>query len=95
MSSVNNVSNVSGVNPLQQITSTPVSRSVAPAEAQAASGGDSLELSGVNQLFQSLQANNIRTDKVSDVKSQIEAGTYEDDTKLNSAIDKMLDDVVN
>ncbi|HUB27119.1 MAG TPA: flagellar biosynthesis anti-sigma factor FlgM [Tepidisphaeraceae bacterium] len=95
MSSINNVSNVSGISPLQQITSTPIQRSVAPQEAEATSGGDRLELSGVSQVFQSLQANNIRTDKVSDVKSQIEAGTYEDDTKLNSAIDKLLDDVVN
>jgi anti-sigma28 factor (negative regulator of flagellin synthesis) len=36
-----------------------------------------------------------RADKVAEVKSQIEAGTYaDDDHKLDAAIDRMMDDLM-
>ena len=37
--------------------------------------------------------NDVRTDKVESIKSQIEAGTYEDDHKLNVSVDRLLDDL--
>jgi anti-sigma28 factor (negative regulator of flagellin synthesis) len=54
---------------------------------------DKLELSGVSHLLTSLKTNDVRTDKVSTVRAQIEAGTYEDDQKLETAIDRLLDDL--
>jgi anti-sigma28 factor (negative regulator of flagellin synthesis) len=90
MSSINNVGNV---NPIQAIVSNPIQKSIpanAPAQQRAV---DRLDLSGVGYL-QTLKNNDVRTDKVATVKSQIEAGTYEDDKKMNVAIDGLLDDIL-
>ena len=92
MSSINNVGGNSPIQP----TATPVNRKPADAATPApARGADRLELSGVSHLLKSLKTNDIRTDKVANIKSQIEAGTYEDDAKLNAATDRLLDDLVN
>jgi len=77
---------------------TAVNQSISkPVSAEPAGGSritDKLELSGVSHLLTSLKANSgVRTDKVAAIKAQIEAGTYEDDHKLNVAIDRLLDDL--
>jgi len=90
------ISNISGSNPLQQIASISVQKgttSDGTDSTQSTPATDKLELSGVSQLFQTLQTNNVRTDLVQSVKSQIDNGTYETDDKLNSAIDKLLNDL--
>jgi len=89
MSSINNVGNT---NPVQSIVSNPIQKSIpadAPAQQRAV---DRLDLSGVGYL-QTLKTNGVRTDKVAAIKAQIDAGTYEDDQKLNVAIDGLLDDI--
>jgi len=91
MSSVNSVGNNS---PIQKIISQPIQKQL-PASAQPAlSTADKVELSGVSHLLTSLKSNDIRVDKVASVKAQIEAGTYEDDNKLDIAADRLLDDVM-
>lgn len=92
MSSINQIS---GNIPLQPITNTPVTRTTAANGSEETPSGDTLELSGVNQFVQTLQANNIRADKVQDVRTQIANGTYETDDKLNSAVDELLNDITN
>ncbi len=88
MSQVNSVGNSI---PVQQVKSAVVARGEAgPA---AASSSDRLELSGVSHLLKSLKNNDVRTEKVSSIRAQIEAGTYEDDEKMNVAIDRLLDDL--
>jgi negative regulator of flagellin synthesis FlgM len=62
----------------------------APAQLPAT---DRLELSGVGSMMKSLKDNSIRADKVADVKAQIAAGTYDDEKKLDGAVDKLLDDL--
>jgi anti-sigma28 factor (negative regulator of flagellin synthesis) len=52
-----------------------------------------VELSGAGAWLDALKANDVRTDKVTQIKSQIEAGTYEDDHKLTVAADRLLDDL--
>lgn len=70
-----------------------------PADAAAASAGkagkasDKLELSHVNHLLGQLKTNDVRLDKITDIKAQIAAGTYETDDKLDGAAEKLLDDV--
>ena len=56
---------------------------------------DRLELSGVSHLLGTLKANgDVRTEKVADIKAQIEAGSYEaDGTKLDGSLDGLLDDL--
>ncbi len=55
---------------------------------------DKLELSGVSHMLKALKANDVRMDKVAEIKSAIEAGTYEDDHKLDAAVDRLLDELM-
>jgi len=93
MSSINSVG---GTSPLQQ-PQTAAPKTVSAADATAtpkASLSDRLELSGVSNLFASLKANDIRTDKVAAIKSQIASGIYDaDGSKLDAATDKLLDEI--
>lgn len=91
MSSVNGV----GPNqPVNKLAPTPVSKQI-PADApKQLRATDKVELSGVGHLLKSLKAGaDFRADKVASIKAQIEAGAYEDDKKLDVAVDRMLDDL--
>lgn len=93
MSSVNNVG---GNSPVQKIyTKPPVQKPAETSAAAPARGSDKLELSGVSHLLQTLKTGgDVRADKVAQIKSQIESGTYETDDKLNKATDRLLDDLL-
>jgi len=94
MSSINGLGNLGNTVPVQKTNAQPVQKQV-PADAPAQNPvTDSVELSGASTWLAALKANNIRTDKVTDVKAQIDAGTYEDDQKLNVATDRLLDDLL-
>ncbi len=72
-------------------------RTAPAAPAAPASPGapaDRVELSGVQSFLSTLKSNDVRTDKVAEIKAAIEAGTYESDDKLDVAIDRLLDDLV-
>jgi anti-sigma28 factor (negative regulator of flagellin synthesis) len=91
MSGINGVGNNPGV---QRVVAPTVTRPSAPPDAPARSGSvDKLELSGASHLLKSLKDNDVRTDKVAFVRAAIDAGTYEDDYKLDTAIDRLLDDL--
>jgi anti-sigma28 factor (negative regulator of flagellin synthesis) len=80
--------------PIQKLVSAPVQRQV-PADApRQVPVNDKLELSGMSHLLATLKKNDIRAEKVAEVKSQIQAGTYEDDEKLDGAINRLLDDLL-
>jgi negative regulator of flagellin synthesis FlgM len=88
-----NINGVGNNSPIQKIVSQPVQKSI-PADAPKQTPMlDKLELSGVSHLFQSLKANDVRADKIAEIKAQIDAGTYETDAKLDVACDRMLDDL--
>jgi anti-sigma28 factor (negative regulator of flagellin synthesis) len=92
MSSVNSVG---GNTPIQRPAASTPATSTSPASTTAtARPADKLDLSGTSHLLQSLKTNNIRGDKVASVKAQIANGTYEDDHKLNGALDGLLDDLL-
>jgi flagellar biosynthesis anti-sigma factor FlgM len=87
------INGVGGNPQIQKIVNNPIYRQV-PTASSPARGGDRVELSGVEHLLKSLQAGgDVRTDKVAAIKAQIENGTYEDDTKLNGAIDRLLNEL--
>ena len=91
MSSIDRIASNS---PIQKVGPTPVQREV-PADApKQIPVTDKLELSGMSHLLKTLQKNDIRAEKVAEVKGQIEAGIYEDDKKLDGAIDRLLDDLL-
>lgn len=91
------MSSINGVNSNLPVHTAVNQTTPRPAAAEPAGHSpiiDKLELSGASHLLTSLKSNSdIRTDKVAAIKSQIEAGTYEDDAKLNVAIDRLLDDL--
>lgn len=91
---MNPVNNIGQSAPVQKIVTNPVSKSI-PADApKNLPATDKLELSGVSHLLNRLKTNDIRTDKVATIKSQIDAGTYEDDSKLEAATNRLLDDLL-
>jgi anti-sigma28 factor (negative regulator of flagellin synthesis) len=87
--------NISGVG-----NGSPINRSSAPLGRAGSSQAterlpltDRLELSGVSKFMEALRANGIRADKVAAIKAEIEAGTYEDDAKINTTVDRLLADL--
>ena len=88
-----NINGVGNSRPIQGLGQVVQREIPANAPAPLPATSDRLELSDVNSYVKTLKANGIRTDKVASIKAQIANGTYEDDHKLNSAIDKMLDDL--
>jgi negative regulator of flagellin synthesis FlgM len=81
--------------PVQKIVSQPVSKAVQPGSAQPTRGSDSVQLTSVSSMLDTLKAGgDVRVDKVADIKAQIAAGTYEDDKKLDIAADRLLDDLM-
>lgn len=90
MSSVNNVTHA---HPVQKIVTNPVHREL-PAGPTPARATDRLELSGLSPMLRALKNTDIRAEKVADIRRQIESGSYDaDDTKLDAAIDRLLDDL--
>jgi anti-sigma28 factor (negative regulator of flagellin synthesis) len=90
-----NVNNVGNSTPVQKLVSNPIQKAIPTDAPKQLPAADRLELSGVSHLMKTLKANgDVRTDKVAEIKSQIEAGTYENDEKLDAAIDRMLDDLL-
>ena len=91
MSGINGVGHNS---PVHKVVSNPIQKSI-PAEApKQGAATDKVELSGMSHLLKTLQKNDVRTDKVAEIKAQIEAGTYEDDKKMDAAVDRLLDDLL-
>ncbi|HZZ41957.1 MAG TPA: flagellar biosynthesis anti-sigma factor FlgM [Tepidisphaeraceae bacterium] len=90
-----NLNGVGNSSPVQKLVNQPVYREVSTdsTDGTVSRSSDRLELSGTSHLMQALKRNDIRTDKVAQIKSQIDAGTYESDDKLDVAADRMLDDL--
>ena len=91
MSSINHIG---GSSPVQRLTTNPIQKQVGADAPKQMPATDKLELSGASHLLKSLQKNDVRTDKVADIKAQIASGTYEDDKKLDAAVDRLLDDLL-
>ena len=89
---MNPINNVGSNNPIQKLTSAPVQKETPAAAPAKPSLADRVELSGVGHLLGTLKAG-VSADKVAAVKAQIEAGTYEDDKKLDVAVDRLLDEL--
>ena len=54
-----------------------------------------VHVAGFGGMLTALKANNIRADKVASVRSQIAAGTYETEGKLDIAAERLLNSVVS
>ena len=91
MSSINGLG---GNNPINRVTSNPIRKSIPTDAPSKPAATDRLELSGLSGLLKTAQKNDIRVDKVAEMKAAIAAGTYETDEKLDAATDKLLDDLL-
>lgn len=90
-----NVNPVGNSPPVQKTVASPVQKPIAADAPKQLPVADRLERSGVSHLMKALKSNgDVRTEKVADIKAQIEAGAYEDDKKLDAAVDRMLDDLL-
>lgn len=90
MSSINGIGQNS---PVQKIVQQPIQKQIpanAPAQLPVT---DKVEISSTAVHLDSLRRNDIRADKVAEIRAQIENGSYETPDKLDSAIDKLLDDL--
>jgi len=90
---MNPINNVGGNSPVQKLVSNPIQKQVPTSPTGSSSATDRLELSGVGHMLKALQSNDIRADKVASIKAQIEAGTYDDDAKMDVAVDRLIDDL--
>ena len=91
MSTINGLTSQS---PIQKITANPIQKQPSADVPAQAPLTDRVELSGVADFLNTLKAGgDFRADKVAEVKSQIEAGTYDTDDKLDAAADKLLDEL--
>lgn len=90
-----NVNNVGGNSPVQKLTNSPVQKSIPTDAPKQLPATDRLELSGVSHLLKALKSNSdVRTDKVAEIKAAIADGSYEDDKKMDVAVDRLLDDLL-
>jgi anti-sigma28 factor (negative regulator of flagellin synthesis) len=91
MSQINNISQNT---PIQKIVANPIQKQV-PADAPPSMRAtDKLELSGASHLLQTLKSNDVRTEKVTAIRQQVQDGTYDaDGKKLDAAINSLLDEL--
>jgi anti-sigma28 factor (negative regulator of flagellin synthesis) len=90
-----NINKLGSSSPVQKLTSNPIQKSIGTDAPKQLPASDRLELSGVSHLLKALKSNDgVRTDKVAAIKAQIEKGSYEDDKKLDVAVDRLLDDLL-
>jgi len=90
MSQIDGVSRTQGVT---KTTTTPINRTIPTDAPRQLKLTDKVELSGFGHLLEALKTNDVRADKVAGIRSAIESGTYEDDKKLDAAVDRLLEDL--
>jgi anti-sigma28 factor (negative regulator of flagellin synthesis) len=90
---MNPINNIGPNNPINKVAATNVQKATTTEEPKKPSLADRVEFSGLGHLLGALKTNDIRADKVAAVKAQIQAGTYEDDKKLDTAVNRLLDDL--
>lgn len=91
MSSINSISTATPnlrIATAGQRSATPQAEAPAPARRL-----DRVELSGVDRFLTALRTNDIRADKVAEIRGQIQAGIYDEDAKLDAVLGKVLDDL--
>jgi anti-sigma28 factor (negative regulator of flagellin synthesis) len=89
------INNIAGSPSIQKIVANPIQKEIPTANAAAPqSAAYRLELSGASHFLQVAKSNDIRTDKVADIRQQIQSGAYDaDGAKLDGAVDKLLEDL--
>src|SRR5688572_19299004 len=90
---------MSGINsigphtPIQKLVTQPVQKQLSTQAPKQLKLTDRIEIAKVNQLLATLKANDIRADKVSAIRAQIDANTYVTEAKIDAAIERLMDDL--
>jgi anti-sigma28 factor (negative regulator of flagellin synthesis) len=84
---MNRIDRISGNIPVPSSTAKPVSRNT-PQSIPAAET-DSVQLSA-QPLSMAFKGGEIRQDKVASIRQQLEDGTYDENSKVDSVVDKLL-----
>lgn len=90
---MNNINGVGQTNRINPVAAPKPTAKSAQTASTTANRTDKVELSNVNALLTKLKTNDVRTDKVADIKAQIDSGKYETEDKIDTAIDKLMDDL--
>ncbi|MDP9172813.1 MAG: flagellar biosynthesis anti-sigma factor FlgM [Planctomycetota bacterium] len=91
---MSHVNNIAASTSVQKIVANPIQREVAANAPPQLRATDKLELSGVSHLLASLKTQDVRVDKVAELRQQIQAGTYDQDgSKFEASVDKVLEDL--
>ncbi len=88
------INGIGGGGQVQRVINNPVQKTLPTEAAGKTAVADRLELSGMSHLMKALKQNDVRVDKVADIRAQIEAGKYETDEKLDLATDRLLDELL-
>lgn len=85
----------SQVNGAQSLAGLQRAQSTAPQKAaQPLHGADQLDISPEAELVSRINdMPDVRADRVAEIRSQIEAGTYETEDKLNVAVGRLFDEL--
>lgn len=87
---VRGVGSVPGTGPIRPTTSSPVSRDAAVAKPQFPR--DELQISSAGKMLDQLSNNSdVRQERLAQIKTAIENGTYDTDEKLQAALGRMFD----
>ena len=85
-------SQIHGAQPINAPHSTRAVQGSSP--APAASVGDRLDISEAGQIAGRLaEVPDIRAERVQELRSAIQSGTYETNDKLSTALDRLLDEI--
>ncbi len=81
-----------GVNgPLPMASAKSVHRDLPqPSTPAAGVAGDRVELSATDALGQAFKQGEIRQDKVAAIRQQLQSGTYDEESKIDPVVDKLL-----
>jgi flagellar biosynthesis anti-sigma factor FlgM len=79
---------------IQPINTPHVARPSAPASSSPSQVSDQLDISPAGQFLDQIsQMPEIRQDRVNQLRDAIASGKYETDAKLNTALDRLLDEI--
>jgi anti-sigma28 factor (negative regulator of flagellin synthesis) len=75
--------------PISTVSPKTVHRDL-PQPSSPAVSADTVEISGRQPLKQAFKAGEIRHDKVASLRKQIESGNYNEESKIDAVVDKLL-----
>lgn len=91
---INGLGHIDGPQPIRAPHRAESAESIEPTNTESISFEDRIEFSTEAEMLSRIDdLPEIRTDRVADIRAQIEAGVYETDEKLEVSIGRLLDEI--